>query len=448
MTNQSLDSLHSMEYWRQLVASLLEKAKQKGATQAEVAASLDYGFSINVRNGQTETLEYHRGRSVGVTVYFGKRKGSATTSDILPDSIDKTLDAACYIASVSGEDPFAGLAEKEFLAYEYPNLSLCHPWALEVKEGIEMARQCESHALAQNKRIKSSEGVYLNTHQGLSVYANTHGFLGEIEGTSHSVSCHLLVESPQGMQRDYDYTVARDPADLKSMEYIASQAVTRALRRIEPNRLTTRQTPILFDATIASSLISSFIGAISGSSQYKKSSFLLDTVGKSIFPASINIYEKPHLPKGLGSAPFDSDGIKTVERDLVIDGVLQNYLLSAYSARKLNLKPTGHGGGVHNLFIKPGHFDQKALLKQLNTGLWVTELMGQGINMVTGDYSRGASGFWVENGEVQYPVHEITIAGNLKNMFQGIIAVGNDVDERRNIRTGSILIDKMTVAGE
>lgn len=436
------------EFWKQLVTDLLEKAKSKGATQAEVAASSDHGFSINVRAGQIETLEYHRGKTLGVTIYFGHKKGSATTCDITPDSLEKTLNAACEIAKATGEDSFTGLADKEFLAFDYPELSLCHPWSIQAEEGIEIACACEAYALSQDKRIKTSEGAYLNTQQGLMFYANTNGFIGGFESSYHSISCHLLTQSEQGMERNYDYTAGRDPSDLASIQQVATNAVERTIRRLNPRRIKTQQVPILFDATIASTLFSSFVSAISGSSQYRKASFLLNTIGQSIFPSFIHIYEQPHLIKGIGSAPFDADGVKTIDRDLIKAGVLQTYLLSTYSARKLGLTPTGHGGGVHNLFIEPGKLDQKALLKQLNTGLWVTELMGQGINTVTGDYSRGASGFWVENGEVQYPVHEITIAGNLREMFQHILAIGSDVDHRRNIRTGSVLIEKMMVAGE
>jgi PmbA protein len=447
MNDETSEVLIPREFWHQLVAELLEKARQKGATQAEVSAGLNYGFNLNVRNGQVETVEYHRSRHLGVTVYFEHCKGTATTSDILPDSLDKTLDAACYIAGVSGKDDFSGLAEKKFLAYDYPNLSLCHPWNIQVEEGIDLARRCESLAFAQDKRIKSSEGAYLSTHQALSVYGNTHGFLGEVEATSHSMSCHLLVQSEQGMERDYDYSVARDAADLDSVEKIAQHAVQRTLRRMNPRRLTTRQVPVLFDATVASALIGSLIGAISGGSQYQKASFLLNALGEMIFPPFIHIYERPHLQKGIASAPFDSDGVKTINRDFVRDGVLQSYVLSAYSARKLGLTPTGNAGGIHNLFVEPGTDDQKAMLKRLGTGFLVTEMMGQGVNLITGDYSRGASGFWVENGEIQYPVHEVTIAGNLKTMFRNIVAVGNDVDHRRNIRTGSILVEEMMVGG-
>ncbi len=445
---KTLDSSQSTSFWQQLVTELLEKAKQKGVTQAEVAASLNHGFNLNVRAGQVETLEYNRGKTLGVTVYFGQKQGSATTCDISPESLEKTLDAACHIAKATSEDSFSGLPEKEFLAYEYPELSLCHPWGITAEQGIELARTCEAYALEQDKRIKPSDGATLNTHQGLIVHGNTHGFLGSFEASSHSMSCQLFTQSEQGMQRDYDYTVARDPDDLQSVQQIALNAANRTLRRLNAKRLNTQQVPVLFDATIASSLIASFIGAISGGSQYRKASFLLNALGEKIFPSFVHIYEQPHLLKGIGSAPFDSDGVKTVQRDFVSDGILQSYALSTYSARKLNLKPTGNSGGIHNLFITPGALDQKALLKQLHTGIWITELMGQGVNLVTGDYSRGASGFWIENGEVQYPVHEITIAGNLKEMLQHIVAIGNDVDHRRNIRTGSILMEKMMVGGE
>lgn len=451
MTTRSLepiDSIDSSEFWRQLVLQLIEKAQKKGATQSEVTTSSASGFSLNVRQGEVDTVEYSRDRGLGVTVYFGKRRGSATTSDITPESLDRTIDAACHIAQATGEDMCSGIPEKQFLAYDYPELSLCHPWSIDVEEGIVMARTCEAYALSLDKRIKTSEGASLSTHRFLLVQGNSAGFLGNFESSSHSVSCQLLVGSEGDMQRDYDYTAARDPADLRSLQQVASSAVERTLGRLDPRRLSTRQVPVLFDATIASGLLSSFIGAISGGAQYKKASFLLDAMGRSVFPAFVQIYEKPHVLKGIGSAPFDAEGVKTVDRDFVVDGILKNYVLNTYTARKLGLEPTGNAGGVHNLFIKPGDLDQKALLKQMHTGLWVTGLIGHGTNMVTGDYSHGASGFWVENGEVQYPVHEITIAGNLKEMFQTMVAVGNDVDHRRNIQTGSILLEKMTVAGE
>ena len=448
MQKKIVEAPQTSEFWRQLVAELLEKAKQKGATQAEVATSLDNGFSINVRGGQVETLEYHRGKNLGVTVYFDQRQGTATTCDITPESLDKTIDAACEIAKATGKDEFTGLAEKEFLAYEYPELSLCHPWPIHAEEGIEIARACEAYALSQDKRIKASEGVYLSTQQGLIAYGNSYGFLGSFQASSHSISCHLLVHSEQGMERNYDYTVARDPADLASIQEVANHAVSRTLRRLHSRRVNTQQVPVLFDATIASGLFASLINAISGGSQYRKASFLLDALGKTIFPSFVQIDERPHLIKGIGSAPFDSEGVKTLNRSLITDGILQDYVLSTYSARKLGMSPTGNAGGVHNVFVAPGSLDQKALLKQLHTGLWITEVMGQGTNIVTGDYSRGVSGFWVENGEVLYPVHEITIAGNLKEMFQHIVAIGNDVDHRRNIRTGSVLIEKMIVGGE
>lgn len=448
MQKKIIEAPQTSEFWEQLVANLLEKAKQKGATQAEVSTSLDNGFSINVRSGQVETLEYHRGKNLGVTVYFDQRQGTATTCDITPESLDKTIDAACEIAKAAGKDEFTGLAEKAFLAHEYPELSLCHPWPIQAEEGIEIARACEAYALSQDKRIKTSEGVHLSTQQGLIAYGNSNGFLGSFQASSHSLSCHLLVQSEEGMERNYDYTIARDPADLASIQDVAKSAVNRTLRRLHPRRVNTQQVPVLFDATVANGLFASLISAISGGSQYRKASFLLDSLGKTIFPSFVQIDERPHLIKGIGSAPFDSDGVKTADRNLITDGVLQGYVLSVYSARKLGMSPTGNAGGVHNVFVAPGSLNQKALLKQLHKGLWITEMMGQGTNIVTGDYSRGASGFWVENGEVLYPVHEITIAGNLKDMFQHIVAIGNDVDPRRNIRTGSVLIEGMMVGGE
>jgi PmbA protein len=447
-TTHALEPIDSSEFWHQLVPSLIEKAKKKGATQSEVTTHSGSGFTLNVRQGEVDTVEYSRDRGVSITVYFGQRRGSATTSDVTPEALDKTIEAACHIAGATGEDACSGIPEKTFLAYDYPELSLCHPWSIDVEEGIVLARACEAHALSLDKRIRTSEGASVSTRRSLLVQGNSAGFLGSFESSSHSLSCQLLVGTESDMQRDYDFTVARDPADLQTLQQVASGAVERTLSRLDPRRLSTRQVPVLFDATIASGLIASFIGAISGGAQYKKASFLLGAIEQPVFPSFVQIYEKPHLLKGIGSAPFDAEGVKTFDRDFVVDGVLKNYVLSVYTARKLGLQPTGNAGGVHNLFIKPGPLDQKALLKQMHTGLWVTELIGHGTNMVTGDYSHGATGFWVENGEVQYPVHEITIAGNLKEMFRTMVAVGNDVDRRRNIQTGSILLERMTVAGE
>lgn len=448
MKDNQLSITSSVPCWEKFVLEWLEKARQKGAIQAEVMVDLNQGFNLNVREGEVETLEYHRGKNLSITVYFDQQQGSATTCDFAPLSLEKTLEAACHIAKATGSDVFAGLPESIWLAYEYPDLSLHHPWSIQAQEGIVLARACEAYALAQDKRIKTSEGAYLSTQQGLIIHGNSQGFLGSFKSSSHSISCHLLTESKAGMQRDYDYSVARDASDLASIESIAQGAVMRTLRRLNPRRIPTQQVPILFDTRVASSLIRSFIQAISGGSQYRRASFLLDTLQQPIFPAFMRIDERPHLSKGIGSAPFDAQGVKTVSRDIVRDGVLQSYILNIYSARKLGLNPTGHAGGVHNLFVAPGQQTQAELIQRLHTGLWVTELMGQGANGVTGNYSRGASGFWVENGEVQYPVHEITIAGNLREMFKQIIAISNDVDERRNIRTGSILIEGMMVGGE
>lgn len=446
--NNIQQSEQTATFWQDLVTQLLEKALAKGATQAEVAASMGSGFGVNVRENEVDTLEYRNGRDLSITVYFGQRSGSATTSDITPESLDKTVEAACNIAQATGIDTFSGLPDKAHLAYQYPELSLCHPWDLQVEDAIEMARACEAHALSQDKRLKSSEGVAVNTQRGVSVLGNSEGFLGHYEATSYSMSCQLLVGFDGGMQRDYDFTAARDAADLWRIETLAEHAAARTLRRLNPRRLSTRQVPVLFDATLASSLLSSFMCAINGGAQYKKASFLLNALDQPIFPPFVQIYERPHILKGLASAPFDAEGVKTNDKDFVVDGVLKNYMLNTYSARKLGLQTTGNAGGIHNLLIKPGSLDQKALLQKMNTGLWVTELIGQGINPVTGDYSRGATGFWVENGEVQFPVNEITIAGNLKDMFKNIVEIGNDVDHRRNIQTGSILIEKMTVGGE
>jgi PmbA protein len=403
---------------------------------------------VSARLGDVETIEHHCDQGLGITVYFGQRKGSASTTDLSPDSIKETVSAACSIARYTSEDEYAGLPEKELLATEFPDLELNHPWGVSVDEAIALAIECEDAARTYDAEISNSEGASVNTHQGIHVMGNSLGFLHGYISTRHSLSCSVLAQRGDSMQRDYWYSVSRNALSLEQPIEIGKKAAERALRRLEGRSLSTRQCPVLYSAEIASSLLASFIGAISGGNLYRKSSFLLDALDSQIFPEFIHIHEQPHLKGALGSAAYDGEGVATKTRDIVSDGILRSYVLSTYSARKLGLRSTGNAGGVRNLTITPGELDYQGMLKQLDTGLLVTELMGQGVNMVTGDYSRGAAGFWVENGEIQYPVEEITIAGNLKDMFKNIIAVGNDVDYRGNVRTGSILVERMSIAGE
>ncbi len=430
------------------VQDLLDEAKKQGASAAEAGLSQENGLSVSARLGDVETIEHHCDQGLGITVYFGQRKGSASTTDLSPDSIKETVSAACSIARYTSEDEYAGLPEKELLATEFPDLELNHPWGVSVDEAIALAIECEDAARTYDAEISNSEGASVNTHQGIHVMGNSLGFLHGYISTRHSLSCSVLAQRGDSMQRDYWYSVSRNALSLEQPIEIGKKAAERALRRLEGRSLSTRQCPVLYSAEIASSLLASFIGAISGGNLYRKSSFLLDALDSQIFPEFIHIHEQPHLKGALGSAAYDGEGVATKTRDIVSDGILRSYVLSTYSARKLGLRSTGNAGGVRNLTITPGELDYQGMLKQLDTGLLVTELMGQGVNMVTGDYSRGAAGFWVENGEIQYPVEEITIAGNLKDMFKNIVAVGNDVDYRGNVRTGSILVERMSVAGE
>jgi PmbA protein len=432
-----------------IIERALEEARTRGASQAEAAVSQDTGLSVGVRLGEVETLEHPRDRSMGITVYFGQRKGSASTADFSPDAVRATVAKACSIARFTAEDVCSGLADAALMARSPPDLDLAFPWDMTADQAIELAKSCEAAALQFDPRINNSEGASVSTHQGLHVYGNTHGFVGGYPTTSHTLSCVVLAGTGEDMQRDYWYSSSRDWHELESAESIGREAARRTIARLEPRKLSTRRAPALFVPEIARGLIGHFTAAIRGSSQYRQSSFLLNAVGEQIFPKGFSIGEQPHIPKAMGSAPFDDEGVATRDRELVADGVLTGYILSSYSARKLGLATTGNAGGAHNLIVAPNvSGGLAAMIERLGTGLLVTELMGQGINMVTGDYSRGAAGFWVEKGEIQYPVAEITIAGNLKEMLAGIVAVGDDVDARGGIRAGSILLREMTIAGE
>ena len=431
----------------ELVHGIIAQAQKLGADGVEAGASIDAGLSVTVRLGETETLEYNRDRGLGLTVYFDHRKGSASTADFEPAGIRATVEAACDIARYTSADPCAGLADAERMASVIPDLNLYHPWQLDVDQAIELARDCEAAARAVDERIVNSEGGTLSSYTSMRVSANSHGFSGGYRTSRHSLSCSVVGRQGDEMQRDHWYMAARDHHDLVAPEEVGRMAGERTIRRLGSRRLTTRQAPVIFAADVARGLFGNFISAINGGSLYRKASFLVDHLGKQVFPGFIHIHEQPLLKKALGSAPYDTEGVATQARDLVRDGVLQGYVLDSYSARRLGMETTANAGGVHNLSIDPGDKDLSELLRAMDTGLLVTELIGFGVNILTGDYSRGVAGLWVENGKIQYPVDEITVAGNLRDMFMGIVEVGNDVDLRGNIRSGSVLIEQMTVAG-
>src|SRR5215472_9965 len=433
------------------VASLaLEEARRAGATQCEADVSVSQGLSVSVRLGEVDTVEYQRDRGLGVTVYFGRRKGAASTADLTPAAVRETVAKASAIARYTAEDPYAGLVEPEALARDIPDLDLDHPWDLSPEAAIELARTCEARGLAVDPRVSNSEGAGVSSQRNTGVYGNSLGFLAGYSSTSHSVSCTLIAQAGDDMQRDYWWSVARDPQELETAASVGRIAGERALARLGAHRLKTRRAPVAYAPEMARGLVRHFIGAISGPSQYRKSSFLLDSAGEQVFPAFIDMQERPHIPRALASSPFDQEGAATHDRDLVRSGVLDGYVLGSYSARRLGLKTTGNAGGIHNLIVtaSDGGLGSEAFLARLDTGLLVTELMGQGVNGVTGDYSRGASGFWVERGAIQHPVHEVTIAGNLKQMYLDIAAAGADVDARGAIRAPSLLVSEMTIAGE
>ncbi|QWT18472.1 metalloprotease PmbA [Bacillus sp. NP157] len=440
-SHQDLDRLAS------LAEDTIRRARAAGATQAEVSASVDVGLNVNVRLGEVETVEHTRDRGFALTVFFGQRKGSASTADLNPDSIQATIDQACAIARFTEEDPAAGLADADRMATTFPDLDLWHPWDIDVDSAIRLGCDIEDAGRAM-AGITNSDGASVNAGQSLSVYANSHGFIGRERGTRHSLSVALIAGDDEGMQRDYWYDSVRDASRFMDAAALGRKAAERTLSRLGARRLGTRQAPVLFVPELARGLVGHLLGAVSGGSLYRRSSFLLDHVGKQILPSWMRIDEKPLIPGGFGSSVFDAEGVATVDAPLIVDGVLSRYILGSYSARKLGLSSTGNAGGVHNLFVKTGDDDFAAMLRKLGTGLLVTEVMGQGVSIITGDYSRGASGFWVENGEIAYPVEEITIAANLRDMYSNLVAIGADVDHRSHILTGSWLIENMTIAGE
>ncbi len=446
------DSIERLERLQSISQQLLERCRTHGATQAEVSCSEERGLNVNVRMGAVETVEATRDRGIGVTVYFGKRKGSASTADLRDGSLEATVAQACAIAKFTEDDEAAGLADAERMAHpdangQWPDFDCWHPWALDADHAVDIALACEAAGRDVDPRIGNSDGASVGSGESLSVYANSHGFVGAERGTHHSIGCALIAGEGDGMQRDGWYTSALAEGDLESPVAVGRHAAQRTLSRLDPRPLATGEYPVLFSAEVARSLVGHLLGAVSGGALYRRASFLLDSVGQPLFPDWFSIIEKPWLSRGLRSAAFDAEGVATRESPLVAGGVLQRYVLGSYSARKLGLQSTANAGGVHNLDVAANAGTFGELVSGLGRGLVVTELMGQGVNGVTGDYSRGASGFFVENGEIAYPVDGITIAGNLKAMFAGIEAVGSDVDPRSHIRTGSILVGRMTVAG-
>jgi PmbA protein len=446
-TNEHESPFPEQSRLEDMVQDLIVQAQQLGADEVEAGVSIDAGLAVTVRLGETETLEYNRDRALGLTVYFDHRKGSASTADFSPESLVATVQAACDIARYTSRDEYAGLADREHIATVIPDLDLYHPWDISAEQAIELAAGCEEAARQVDSRIENSEGGTVTTNAGMRVKANTHGFMAGYKSSYHSLSCAVIGRQGEEMQRDYWSWSARDPADLLPAAEVGRIAGERTARRLGTQRLSTRQVPVIYAADIASSLFGHFISAVNGSSLYRKASFLLDHLGKQVFPGFVHIHEQPLLPKGLGSAAYDREGVATRPHDIVRDGILQAYVLNSYSARRLGMVTTGNAGGVRNLTIDPGDKNLPGLLRAMDTGLLVTELIGFGVNNVTGDYSRGAAGFWVEGGEIRYPVDEITVAGNLKDMFMNIVEVGNDVDLRGNTRTGSVLLEQMMVAG-
>ncbi|MBS9423958.1 metalloprotease PmbA [Photorhabdus caribbeanensis] len=429
------------------VSQALELAKA-GCDAAEVAVNKTTGISVSTRFGEIENVEFNSDGALGITVYHQQCKGSASSTDLSPDAIARTVQAAIDIARYTSQDPCAGPADKALLAFEAPDLDLFHPTELDADNAIELAARAEQAALQADKRITNTEGGSFNSHYGIRVFGNSHGMLQSYCSSRHSMSSCVIAELDGDMERDYAYTISRRFEDLESPEWVGQECARRALSRLSPRKLPTMKAPVLFAAEVATGLFGHLVGAISGSSIYRKSSFLLDHLGKQILPSWLTIEERPHLLAGLASSPFDSEGVSTSNRDIIKDGVLQTWLLTSYSARKLGMASTGHAGGIHNWCIAGQGQDFAGLLRQMGTGLVVTELMGQGVSAVTGDYSRGAAGFWVENGEIQYPVSEITIAGNLKDMWANMVTIGNDIETRSNIQCGSVLLPEMSIAGQ
>ncbi|HGO5854217.1 TPA: metalloprotease PmbA [Mannheimia haemolytica] len=433
---------------RQAVEFALNFAKQAGA-EAEVGVTKVAGLSVSSRLEQVENIEFNNDGSLGISVYLGKRKGNASTSDLQPESIQKTVEAALAIAKYTSEDDCTGLADKELLAFEAKDLELYHQADISVEQAVELAIEAEHYALNADEKIVNSDGATFNSHSGVRVYGNTHGMLQSYLSSRYSLSCSVISAYEDQLERDYEYTISREFDKLQAPQWVGQQAAVKAVDRLNPRKIKTGEMPVIFYNDVATGLVGHLAGAISGGALYRKSSFLLDKLGEQILPSWFAISERPHLLRQLASSAFDSEGVITQNREIITDGILQTYLMTSYSGRKMGLQSTGHAGGIHNWLVKPNRTGGlSSLLKEMGTGLLVTEMLGSAINSVTGEYSRGAAGFWVENGEIQYPVAEITIAGQLQEMYKNIVAVGDDIEHRSNIQTGSILLEKMTVSGE
>jgi len=439
---------YSADQLRQIATDVLDYARSRGATSAETEVSEGAGQTVTARQGEVETIEYNRDKGIGVTTYVGQKRGHSSTTDFAPQAIRDAVDAALSIARFTAVDDCAGLAEPDTLARDIPDLDLWHPWDMPVERAIELAQSCEAAGYACDARLTNSEGATVSTQGAHFIYANSLGFMAGFPSSRHGVWCSLVAGKNDDMHREDWYETSRDAAELPDVVSVGRRAGERAVKRLGARKIATTQAPVLFEAPIAAGLLGHFVSAVSGGNLYRKTSYLTDCMGKEIFSRLVNVRERPHLVKGLASTPFDDEGVATQAREVVKDGVVQGYFLGTYSARKLGMKSTGNAGGNHNLELGDTGSDFAGMLKALGTGLLVTELMGYGINNVTGDYSRGAAGFWVEKGEIAYPVQEITIAGNLKDMFRGITAVGNDVVRRASRYCGSILIDRMTIAGD
>lgn len=446
ITNRD-DSLAELDRLAELTEDVLRRCRARGASEVDVGVGVDVGLDVNVRLGEVESIEHTRDRGLSLTVYFGKRKGAATTADLSPDSVEKTIEHACAIARFTEEDPCNGLADADLLAHEFPDLDLWHPWDISTEEAAELALRCEDAGRKHDPRISNSEGATVQVGSSLAVGATSNGFFSRERDTRHMISAALLAGDDAGMQRDYWYESVRSASDFPDVESIGRKAAERTVARLGARKLGTTQCPVLFTPPVARSLIGHYLSAVSGGALYRRASFLLDHIDKPVFPEFVQIVERPHIRRGQASASFDAEGVATKDSDLVRDGRVARYVLGSYAARKLGMRSTGNAGGVHNVLVGTGQEDFPALLRRMGKGLVVTELMGQGVSLLTGDYSRGASGFWVENGEIVHPVEEITIASNLREMFANIVAIGSDVDPRSHILTGSILLERLTVAG-
>nr|WP_198683926.1 metalloprotease PmbA [Aliidiomarina celeris] len=445
----SKEQLHQdVERAQSAVSEALKLAKKRGATAAECALNYSRGLSVSTRMADIETVEFNQDGGLGITVYRGQQKGSASTADLSPQAVAATVEKACEIARWTEADPYAGLAAAELMAKDYADPELFYPADQSPEFASEQALTCERAMLNADERIVNSDGASYASHCGFRMYGNSHGFLGHYLSSRNSLSCMPIAKQGDRMERDYAYTLARKQSDLVAPELVAKEAVEATVARLGARRLATTNAPVIFHRDIAHGLIGHLVAAISSGNLYRKTSFLLDQLGQQVLPDSFNIFEDPMIKGGLASTPFDHEGIATQPRQIIRNGVLETYLLTSYAARRLKMEPTGHAGGIHNWLVEHGTDDFAALCKRMGTGLVVTELMGQGVNMVTGDYSRGAAGFWVEGGEIQFPVTEVTIAGNLKDMLRSIVAVGNDVDHRHGVQTGSILLAQMKIAGE